>query len=47
MAERTFHVVCHDCPFEKITDDPDEAVRLDVDHWQQTRHNVEAAEIGL
>jgi hypothetical protein len=37
----TTHIVCRDCPFEALEDDPDEADRIINTHEDETGHDVD------
>lgn len=41
----TYHVVCHDCPYEFLRSDEDDANNLTVAHAYTDGHNVEYAMI--
>jgi len=41
-----YHVVCHDCTFERITDDGQEAAGWKSHHSVAEAHDVEYAEVG-
>lgn len=41
----TFHVVCHDCPTEEVTDTEVEAAKHYAYHLGGTGHDVEYAEV--
>ncbi|MFB6080107.1 MAG: hypothetical protein ABEJ81_03820 [Haloferacaceae archaeon] len=41
-----FHVVCHDCPHERLVDDGEEARTLVDDHAAETGHAVEAERVA-
>jgi hypothetical protein len=37
----TIHIVCRDCPFEALEDDPDEVDRIIDTHEDETGHDVD------
>lgn len=45
MTDATFHVVCHDCPFEALTSHRECAEAGVQAHRKNTGHNVEHAPI--
>lgn len=42
----TFHVVCHDCPHERLATDGDEARTLVQEHASTTGHSVESERVA-
>ncbi|MBB6645407.1 hypothetical protein [Halobellus ruber] len=43
----TYHIVCHDCPTEFLTDGRTEAEQRLSEHRRSTDHSVEFASLGV
>ncbi|WP_049988011.1 hypothetical protein [Halobellus rufus] len=44
-GEYLYHVVCHDCPTESLSEDATEAEAQGDEHRTSTGHHVEVAEL--
>jgi len=40
MRDHRFHIVCHDCPTEHLSDSERDAARLATDHENAAGHDV-------
>jgi hypothetical protein len=41
-----FHVVCHDCPHERLAADDEKARELVHDHAAETGHSIESGRVA-